>query len=167
MFGFVRREWFFSSSFKFRWTYFSLPQLALDLARTPMLPDSSQPRSLISHCQGTVPSIRFVKHINFEHSVSSSHPVKAVITSRREEGINDQTKVSQHLIISQFASSCQDSQCALDGWCCPFRPQCSSSFFSYRKYECRWQTQNRCQTLLAVRHNDMQYHSPTCMHLST
>ena len=41
------------------------------------------------HCPlalGIMSSIFFAKHVRFEHSVSSSHPV---ITSRREENINN------------------------------------------------------------------------------
>ena len=53
---------------------------------------------------GTMSTILFAKHVSFEHSVGSPHPV---ITSRREEN-NNKAKVFQHTIDShsQAASSC-------------------------------------------------------------
>ena len=86
---------------------FSLPQLAIELTSTPAVIDSSRHRSSISHSplpSGTMSSILFAKHVSFEHSVSSPHPV---ITSRREEK-NNKAKVFQHPIDShsQSASSC-------------------------------------------------------------
>ena len=46
---------------------------------------------LTSHCPpGTMSSVLFAKHVNFEHSVSSPLPV---ITSRREDNVNNKTNL--------------------------------------------------------------------------
>ena len=54
---------------------------------------------------GTMRSILFAKHVSFEHSVSFPCPL---ITSRREENVNNNANVFQHPIDShsQSASSC-------------------------------------------------------------
>ena len=44
---------------------------------------------------GTMSSILFAKHVSFEHSIGSYHPI---IPSRKEEDIKNQTKVFQHPI---------------------------------------------------------------------
>ena len=135
----------FSSSLEFGYVvlgqFFSLPNsLSTWQVHLRCLADRRSPstdrRSHSPLPPGTMPSILFAKHVSFEHSVSSPHPV---ITSRREE--NNKANVFQHPIDShsQSASSCLD-QPALRGQCCRTRPRCSE-FLHNRKYRYRSYTQ--------------------------
>ena len=85
---------------------------------------------------GTTSSILFAKHVSFEHSVSSPC---LVITSRREENINNKAKVfsaPNRQSYSHSASSCLiSSRPALRGRCCRSRPW-SSEVISNKNYLC-------------------------------
>ena len=106
-FEFVRWGWPFPLLWSLNtsyWAYFSLPQLAFDLTSTATMSDSSRYRLSISLT--TAPrnhvDILFAKHVRCGHSVSSPRPL---ITSRREENVNNKAKVFQHQIDSHSQSA--------------------------------------------------------------